>query len=96
MAKTDDANATRGIPRLPQALVPAYSPLDTARGIQAYRRGDAILYTIRGEPSEVVALMGELGRRGVGEVVALVSHRALDAELPASGKPRPDVQGAGK
>ena len=60
------------------SLAPIYSPLDVTRGIQAYRRGDMILYTIRGEPSEVQELIAELDRRGVGEVVALVSHRAAE------------------
>jgi len=67
------------------ALAPIYSPLDVAEGIQAYRRGDMILYTIRGEPSAVQKLIGELDRRGVGEVVALVSHRAADVD---SDEPR--------
>ena len=67
------------------SLVPLYSPLDVTRGIQAYRRGDVILYTIRGEPSEVLELIGELDKRGVGELVALVSHRAPEAK---SNEPR--------
>lgn len=76
------------------SLAPVYSPLDVTRGIQAYRRGDMILYTIRGEPSEVLELIGELDRRGVSEVVALVSHRADDAE---SDEPRPEADsGAGE
>ncbi len=50
-----------------RALVPVYSPLDVKRGIEAYRRGDVILYTVRGEPREVQALIGELDRRGVQE-----------------------------
>ncbi len=58
------------------SLVPLYSPLDVTRGIQAYRRGDIILYTVRGKPSKVQELIGELSRRGVNELVALVSHRA--------------------
>lgn len=58
------------------SLVPLYSPLDVSRGLQAYRRGDAIIYTIRAEPSKVQELMDELGDRGINEVIALVSHRA--------------------
>jgi len=69
-----------------RALAPVYSPPDVTRGIQAYRRGDLILYTVRGEPSEVQQLIGELDRRGVGEVVALVSHRAGDGELEGTAQ----------
>ena len=69
------------------SLVPLYSPLDVTRGIQAYRRGDLILYTVRGEPSKVQELIGELDRRGVGEVVALVSHRAPGQEETGEEEP---------
>ncbi|MFP4028547.1 MAG: hypothetical protein ACLFWL_12210 [Candidatus Brocadiia bacterium] len=57
------------------SLVPLYSPLDVSVGLQAYRRGDMILYTIRGEPAKVQELIQELDERGTEEVVALVSHR---------------------
>jgi len=75
------------------SLVPLYSPLDVTRGIQAYRRGDVILYTVRGEPSKVQELVGELGRRGVSEVVALVSHAAPEAEPDLEDVPE-DVEEA--
>ncbi len=58
------------------ALVPMYGAPGVTTGIQAFRRGDVILYTVRGEPKEVQALIGQLDRQGVGEVVALISHRA--------------------
>jgi len=61
------------------SLVPMYSPLDVTKGLQAYRRGDVILYTIRGAPGKVQELIGELDNRGVKELVALVSHHTLDA-----------------
>ncbi len=86
-SSTDDASAMPG-----GALVPIYSPLDVAHGIQAYRRGDIIIYRIRGEPSEVMELIGELDRHGVGDVVALVSHRAT-GEQPEGD---PDVKAAEK
>ena len=63
-----------------QSLVPIYSPVEVARGVQAYRRGDRILYTIRGEPDQVMELIGALKGRGVGEVVALVSHQTDDEQ----------------
>ena len=61
-----------------QSLVPMYSPLAVTQGIQAFRRGDMILYTVRGEPEQVIELIGELSRRGVRDVVALVSHQSDD------------------
>jgi len=73
--KLDDEDPGRG-----GSLVPLYSPLDVTRGIQAYRRGDIILYTVRGEPSKVQELIGELDRRGVSELVALVSHRVAGGD----------------
>lgn len=62
------------------SLVPLYSPLDVSKGLQAYRRGDMILYTVRGEPDRVKELLQELDGRGVSEVVALISHRAEEPE----------------
>jgi len=67
--KQDDAEL-----REPAALVPIYGSPDIAKGIQAYRRGDAILYTVRGEPRLVRELMGELDKHGVDEVIALITH----------------------
>ena len=63
----------------PGSLVPVYAGRDIARGVQAYRRGNVILYTVRGEPREVLELVGELDKDGVDEVVALISHRSEDA-----------------
>ncbi len=63
------------------SLVPLYSPLDVPRGMQAHRRGDVILYTVRGEPEKVRELINELDGRGVKELVALVSHRADAGEV---------------
>ena len=87
---------TKDEPRSPEvSLVPTYSPLDVSKGIQAYRRGDVILYSIRGEPHDVLELIGELDKRGVDEVVALVSHRASDEEPDDDTGDEPDP-GAGK
>jgi hypothetical protein len=70
----------------PQAgsLVPFYGIPGIAPGIQAFRRGNVILYTVRGEPQEVLKLMGQLDEQGVGEVVALISHEAQE-EPPEQG-----------
>ena len=57
-----------------------YVGRDVDRGIQAFRRGDMILYTVRGEPDEVQELVGELNKRGVDEVVALISHQPFDEQ----------------
>jgi hypothetical protein len=69
------------------ALVPFYGAPVIAPGIQAYRRGDIILYTVRGEPREVLELMGQLDQQGVGEVVALISHQAGEPAPPAGDEP---------
>ncbi len=82
------------------SLVPLYSPLDVSKGLQAYRRGDMILYTVRGKPEKVQELISELDGRGVNEVVALVSHHSdqpedvhtVDAE-PAGETEGEDVDG---
>ncbi len=69
------------------ALVPLYtSPI--MPGIQAFRRGDIILYTIRGEPAQVLDLIGQLDRDGVDEVVALISHQTQPQAPPASQEER--------
>ena len=62
------------------SLVPLYGTSSIMRGIQAYRRGDLILYTIRGEPRDVLELMGQLDKQGVGEVVALIRHQAPEPD----------------
>ncbi len=62
------------------SLVPLYSPLDVSKGLQAYRRENVILYTVRGEPSKIQELIDELDGRGVNDVVALVSHRTDDKD----------------
>jgi hypothetical protein len=77
MARNEESTSEKPDSAPRASLVPLYSPLDVTRGIQAYRRGDMILYTVRGEPGKVQELIGELDRRGVEELVALVSHRAL-------------------
>lgn len=66
----------------PGPLVPIYGGPDIVPGIQAFRRGDIVLYTVRGEPRKVQELMGQLDRDQVGEVIALISHHAQD-EPPA-------------
>ena len=60
----------------PGSLVPLYGAPGIVPGIQAFRRGDFILYTIRGEPKKVQELMGQLDKQGVGEVIALIRHPA--------------------
>ena len=60
------------------ALVPFYAGTDIVPGVQAFRRGDIILYTVRGEPDLVQQLIGRLDREGIDEVVAFISHRADD------------------
>jgi len=68
------------------ALVPFYGVPGVTAGIQAFRRGNVILYTVRGEPKEVQALIGQLDQQGVGEVVALISHRADPPQGDEAGK----------
>ncbi len=58
------------------ALVPFYGVPTIPEGVQAFRRGNVILYTVRGEPGQVQDLMGRLNKEGVDEVVALISHEA--------------------
>ncbi len=70
-------------------LVPLYSSTGIAPGIQAYRRGDTILYTVRGEPAEVQELIGQLDKKGVGEVIALITHSAEPPVLDV-GEPEDD------
>ena len=72
------------------ALVPSYSPLEVIAGVRAYRRGDFILYTIKGEPAKVLELVGELDRRGVNEVIALVSHRVNSEGRDGDVEAEPD------
>ena len=75
-SRSPSAQPTPG-PLVPIAGVPAIVP-----GIQAFRRGDVVLYTVRGEPSQVLELMGRLDKERVGEVVALISHHAQDDAPP--------------
>ena len=51
-----------------------------------------ILYTVRGGPAKVQELIGELGRRGVGELVALISHRATGDAADPPLAPEPDEE----
>jgi hypothetical protein len=71
----------------PGPLVPIVGAPAIVPGIQAFRRGNVVLYTVRGEPRQVLELMGRLDKERVGEVVALISHHAQD-EPP----PEPDAQ----
>lgn len=64
-------------PLVPIVGVPAIVP-----GIQAFRRGNVVLYTVRGEPRQVLELMGRLDKERIGEVVALISHHAQDEPPP--------------
>ncbi len=63
-------------------LVPIEGGPPIVPGIQAFRRGDAVLYTVRGEPRQVQELMGQLDKAKVGEVIALISHHAQDDPPP--------------
>ena len=60
------------------ALVPSYGVSAIVPGTQAFRHGNVIFYTVRGEPGKVLELMGRLGREGVDEVVALIRHQAAE------------------
>jgi len=73
-------------------LVPMYVGRDVDRGIQAFRRGDMILYTVRGEPDEVQELVGELNKKGVNEVVALISHQPFDEQDEQDEESPKDVE----
>jgi len=76
------------MPRRPDDAPAPHSPTDSAggalvpiddsvvKGIQAWRRGDAILYTVRGEPKEVGELILELEGQGIDEIIAMISHEA--------------------
>ncbi len=74
-------------------LVPIEGGPPIVPGIQAYRRGDIVLYTVRGEPRQVQELMGQLDNEDVGEVIALISHHAQDEPPPeeaADAEERPE------
>jgi hypothetical protein len=73
------------------SLVPLQGAPAIVPGIQAFRRGDVILYTVRGEPSEVQELMARLTDDNVGEVVALISHQATDDD-EAGQDPREEAE----
>ena len=78
MAKS--ARNNKKTPQSNTSLVPLDHQANISEGIQAYRRGNQIIYTVRGEPEVIKELMSELDRNGVGQVVALISH-------PNSGEP---------
>ncbi len=80
MAKNDPPENNDAEQEHPHSLVPMSSPFDATRGIRAYRRGPTIVYTVRGEPDEVMELIGELKGRGVREIGAFVFHQADDQE----------------
>jgi hypothetical protein len=82
--KNQEAVEARELQAQGGALVPFYGVPGVTPGIQAFRRGNIILYTVRGEPKEVQALIGQLDQQGVGEVVALISHRADLAQEDAA------------
>ena len=82
-AESPSAEAPPG-PLVPIVGAPAIVP-----GIQAFRRGDVVLYTVRGEPRQVQELMGQLDKERVGEVVALISHHAQDDPPP---EPEPEQE----
>ena len=68
-SRPDDASA----PLTPtDSAAGALVPIDDSvvKGIQAWRRGDAILYTVRGEPREVGELILELEGQGIDEIIA--------------------------
>ncbi|MGD2174334.1 MAG: hypothetical protein PVJ27_02940 [Candidatus Brocadiaceae bacterium] len=67
------------------SLVPVYGSTDIVPGIQAFRRGGMVLYTVRGEPELVRQLLGRLGEDGVEEVVAFISHRQEERESEEEG-----------
>jgi hypothetical protein len=69
--ETDESGAAEA-----HTLAPMVQRGDIASGIQAFRRGEMVIYTVRGDPETVRELMSELERQGVGPVVALVSHPA--------------------
>jgi len=66
-------------------------PIDDSvvKGIQAWRRGDAILYTVRGEPKEVGELILELEGQGIDEIIAMISHEAPPADADETDAPTP-------
>ena len=68
------------------ALVPAFGGPAIVPGTQAFRRDNIILYTVRGEPRQVLELMGRLDQEGVGEVVALISHQAAEDTAERNGQ----------
>jgi len=60
------------------SLAPLYSRTDIVPGVQAVRRGNMILYSVRGEPAVVQELIGRLNREGIKEIVAFISHRVVE------------------
>jgi hypothetical protein len=73
MADDDQTPDPSESPPIADAPVPMYGGV--AEGIQAYRRGDVVVYTVRGEPGDVRDLLDLLERDGAEEVVALIRHR---------------------
>jgi hypothetical protein len=69
----DNAPEPEESPPIAEAPVPIYGGV--AEGVQAYRRGDVVVYTVRGEPASVRKLLDLLEADGADEVVALISHR---------------------
>jgi hypothetical protein len=86
----EEANASPSAEAPAGPLVPIEGGPPIVPGIQAFRRGDIVLYTVRGEPSEVQELMGHLDKQQVGEVIALISHHAQDEPPPADEVGQPE------
>lgn len=72
MADKDD-NSTPEKQETGPAPMPLYGGV--VDGIQAYRRGEDVVYSVQGRPEDVRQLLDLLERDGVEDVVALISHR---------------------
>jgi hypothetical protein len=77
------------------SLVPFYGVPSIKQGVQAFRRGDLILYTVRGEPEEVRRLMERLREEQVGEVAALITHQ-VEGEPAPEETPESDESDEGR
>jgi hypothetical protein len=76
-ASRREEQSSHGGPLVPFRGAPGIVP-----GVQAFRRGDLILYTVRGEPEKVQELMGQLDEQGVREVAALITHHTDETGEP--------------
>jgi hypothetical protein len=73
MADDNQNSDPEETPPIAEAPAPMYGGV--TEGVQAYRRGDVVVYTVRGGPGDVRELLDLLERDGAEEVVALISHR---------------------